>query len=481
MLILPLPARPDWSRPPLVTLGLMLLCVIVFVVGQGGDEERDAAAISFYANSVLPDLELPAFIADLRTRGRSVDADSLERALAGTDPRRVLETMSADRDFMRRLKGGQIITPADARYADWRSARTRYEALRAKVFTEKWSLNAGTPTPATVLSHMFLHGDIMHLAGNLAVLFIVGYTVEAALGGLVFLGLYLLGGVGAAVPDLLFAADRVGYGLGASGAISAVMAAYLVLFGLRRIRFFYWFAFFFGTVRWPALAILPVWIGNELLQRFVFDPHGQVNYLAHFGGFVAGALLAGAYRWRRAGATAESVERIDADLAFAQLHERAVAHVAQMQFDLAAQRYRSLVELRPGDDALLAEYLRVARLTRDESALQDASVRLIERAATPGSAVDALALAQALQGSAAASVRLSNAGWSRLAQGLIAGGAFDAAEALALKLVARDAAGDVAAGVLGSLARALRDAGQAERAERVKRLLLQRYPQLARL
>ena len=307
MLILPLPARPDWSRPPIATLTLMLLCVLVFVFGQGGDEKRDAAAIDFYATSVLPKHELPAFVEDLRARGREDEADKLAPALDTREARRVLETMSADRDFMRRLHADQIVKPTDLYYEAWRAARQRYEALRAKVFTERWSLHPGEPTVATLMSHMFLHADIMHLAGNLAVLFIVGYTVEAALGAFGFLALYLLGGLGAAVPDLLFAADQVGYSLGASGAISAVMAAYLVLFGLRRIRFFYWLVFVFGTVSWPALVILPVWIGNELLQRFLFDPHGRVNYLAHFGGFVAGALLAGLYRWRRAGATADSV------------------------------------------------------------------------------------------------------------------------------------------------------------------------------
>ncbi len=481
MLILPLPPRPDWSRPPVVTLALMLACILIFVFGQGGDDEREAAAIKYYGSAGLPDTELPAYLADLRSRGRDVQAHKLETALKGGEGRLVLETMEFDRAFMQRLHADQVIKPSDQGYEAWRDARQRYEALRGKVFTERWSLKPGEPRAGSLLGHMFLHGDIMHLAGNMVVLFIVGYTVEAALGAWGFLALYLVGGLGAAVPDLLFAGDRVGYSLGASGAISAVMAAYLVLFGLRKIRFFYWLIFVFGTVSWPALAILPVWIGNELLQRFVLDPHGQVNYLAHFGGFVSGALLAGLYRWRKAGGTAQSVERMDADAATAQLRARAVELVSGLQFERAAQCYRQLVVRLPDDEGLLAEHLRVAGLARDAGLQREAAALVLKSASRLATTMDGAVLAQALTLAEAAPPRMSLGAWSRVAMRLLACEEFDAAEALALRLVSRDAAGEAAPKVLNGLVRALQEAGQPERAERARRLLKQRYPQLVTL
>ena len=152
-----------------------------------------------------------------------------------------------------------------------------------------------------------------------------------------------------------------------------------------------------------------------------------------------------------------------------------------MQFDRAALRYRELVALRPNDDALLAEYLRVAGLTREAAVLADAAARLVERAATPGSTIDGAALTLALRQLSSVPPRLSNSAWGRVAMRLIACDEFDAAESLALKLVARDAAGDVVPKVLSRLVHALRDVGQSERAERANRLLIQRYPQVARL
>jgi hypothetical protein len=81
-------------------------------------------------------------------------------------------------------------------------------------------------------------------------------------------------------------------GIGASGAIAGLMGMYSVIYGFRRIRFFYSIGFYFDYVSLPAIVLLPLWIGNELFQLLYYSG-SSINYLAHLGGLVSGAALAG--------------------------------------------------------------------------------------------------------------------------------------------------------------------------------------------
>lgn len=470
MLILPLPARPDWGRPPLATLLIMLLCLIAFLM-QGRDQQRSADAWRFYQQSGTAKLEMAAYLADLERRGQADKLAALRPRAAADQPFAAYREMEGDADFMMRLRGNRVITPASPDYPAWRSNRTRFEALRARVVTENYGLKGEEPRPATLFTHMFLHGDVMHLSGNMAVLFIVGYTVEAALGPLGFLGLYLLGGLGAALPDLLLpAVGRLS--IGASGAISAVMAAYLVLFGQRRINFFYWLFFFFGTVRWPALAILPIWLANELLQNFVFDRGGHINYMAHFAGLLSGALLIGAYRWRRRGKSAEIVHRQDVDQAIEAIRQRADDHLADMQFGPAALQYKKLFAEHPqAGTGIAAEYLHIARLARQPELLADAHRQLLYAASRNPRSIEPALLATALNGGPGSVPKLSAARWESLLARLIDGRQLDAAEDLVLRLFAQADLRPAVSRQGNRLADAFTASGQIERAAPVLRLL----------
>ena len=461
MLILPLPARPDWSRPPIATLTIMILCLIAFLM-QGSDQQRSAAAWRFYQESGTAKLELSAYQADLQAQGK--------KPLNG-HPEMIYRKMEDDFGFMQRLRGNRVITPAHPEYAKWRSDRTHFEALRARVVTENYALNGREPTITSLFSHMFLHGDIMHLSGNMAVLFVVGYTVEAALGPLGFLALYLLGGLGAALPDVMMPSDAYRLSLGASGAISAIMAAYLVLFGKRRINFFYWLIFFFGTARWPALAILPIWLANELLQNFVFNRGANINYMAHFAGLLSGALLIGVYRWRRRGKTAEIVHRQDDEQAIGELRQRAEDLVAKMQFGPAALQYKRLFAEYPQQVAgdLATEYLRIARLSRQDELEADARRQLLLAAARQPKSVAPALLADVLQG--ANTPRLSATQWDSLLARLIDSRQFDTAENLLLRLFPHQDIRSTTLRQANRLINAFEAAGLTERAAPLHRLL----------
>ncbi len=156
---------------------------------------------------------------------------------------------------------------------------------------------ATVPALLTVLSSMFLHGSFLHLAGNMLYLWIFGNNVEDALGHGRFLAFYALSGLAAALAQALHAPDSTIPMIGASGAISGVLAAYLLYYPHARVTVLVPLGFLVYTARWPAVAVLGLWfliqVGSSLLAR---PDQPGVAWLAHVGGFVAGLLLAALWR-----------------------------------------------------------------------------------------------------------------------------------------------------------------------------------------
>jgi membrane associated rhomboid family serine protease len=143
-----------------------------------------------------------------------------------------------------------------------------------------------------LVSSMFLHGGIAHIIGNMVFLYIFGDNIEDRFGHFKYLILYLFWGIAAGIIHSFYAVS-VGGGeipaVGASGAISGVLGAYLVLFPRAKI-FTIITAFFITTVRIPALAYIPIWFILQVVFS-ILNPEGGVAYLAHIGGFVVGAAV----------------------------------------------------------------------------------------------------------------------------------------------------------------------------------------------
>jgi membrane associated rhomboid family serine protease len=154
-----------------------------------------------------------------------------------------------------------------------------------------------------VFSSMFLHGGWAHILGNLLFLWIFGGRVEDRLGRVKFLLFYLAGGLAAAAGQTLenpASADPV---IGASGAISAVLGAYLVLYPRSRIQSLVFLGFFYQLLAVPAAALLIYWFLLQVIDGIAAlgstDLTGGVAVFAHIAGFVAGALMVLPLRLRR--------------------------------------------------------------------------------------------------------------------------------------------------------------------------------------
>jgi hypothetical protein len=195
----------------------------------------------------------------------------------------------------------------------------------------------------------------------MAILFIVGYMVEETLGKWRYLAFYLLAGIGAAGFDLVFNATRMMPGIGASGAISGVMAMFVALYGLRRIRFFYWVLIYFNFFRAPAIIILPLWIANELYQ-YLFNHGSNINYMAHLGGLVAGAALIGAQRFFGKARLVVPRQEAPIDPLPGEL-ARIDKLLGALRVDEARQALGRLAETHPHDLLVVNRYYKVARNT----------------------------------------------------------------------------------------------------------------------
>ena len=147
------------------------------------------------------------------------------------------------------------------------------------------------PIWLTLLTSMFMHGGWLHILGNMLFLFIFGDNVERAFGHVKYLAFYLVCGLVAGLAQVYSDTTSVVPSLGASGAISGVLAAYLVMFPNNPVRVLVLLRFIPWIFSVPALVMIGLWAVLQFINAFSGQTDG-VAYVAHIGGFVAGFLLA---------------------------------------------------------------------------------------------------------------------------------------------------------------------------------------------
>ena len=202
-----------------------------------------------------------------------VDASALVAAVgSGIDPREIL-AFASGRLQESALRGGAI----------------PYEILTFHDI----ELRDVVQPPFTILTSMFLHGGIGHIASNMLFLWIFGKNVEDALGRSRFVAFYLVSGIAAALVQTVAAAasdDLLVPMVGASGAIAGILAAYLVLLPRSRVMTLVIFVFFVRIVPVPASFFIGLWFAMQV-AAVIFGGAAGVAVFAHVGGFVAGYLL----------------------------------------------------------------------------------------------------------------------------------------------------------------------------------------------
>lgn len=294
MIILPVEKRIDWSNPPIVLAFLIILNSFIYFFYQLDDQKNLDNAIQSYTESGLLNIEYKLYIDYLKESDQLNKAHDFEDAYANEEHDYLIINLLHDLEFRHYLDEEVTNLIFVEQYGDWLSARKTVNDMVDDLSYFRFGLIPARCHIFNLVSHQFMHGNFMHLLGNMIFLVMCGFVVEAAIGHLRFIIFYLLSGVAGGL--LHSAADFTSYMplVGASGAISGVMAMYLAVFKLKKIEFFYWFFAFVGYFRAPALILLPIYIAMELVQLFSAG-ESNVAFLAHVGGFIAGSVLIGLF------------------------------------------------------------------------------------------------------------------------------------------------------------------------------------------
>jgi membrane associated rhomboid family serine protease len=146
----------------------------------------------------------------------------------------------------------------------------------------------------TLLTAMFMHGSWLHILGNMVFLWAFGPAIEDTMGRMRFLVFYLVGGIVAMLAQVAGSPASTVPCIGASGAIAAVMGAFIVLYPRDRIRSFVWILVFVSIARIPAALLIGIWFVIQLLDAGAVAKvqTSGVAYLAHVGGFLFGVVTA---------------------------------------------------------------------------------------------------------------------------------------------------------------------------------------------
>jgi membrane associated rhomboid family serine protease len=272
--VLPLKDNNPTSRFPIVTVALIAACIAVFVWQLNFPTEQRLDQAGFGA----------------------IDQSALEY---GAIPYRITHPDAGD------CAVGAAAEPAPGQFqAGVVCPGTRdYVAAQARSDQNPGS-NLGPFTIdqaswwVTLFTSMFMHGGLLHIAGNLLFLWVFGNNIEDRLGRLRFLAFYLLAGLIAVYAQALIDTSSTAPTIGASGAIAGVLGAYALLYPAARVLTLIFIIFFVTLIEIPALILLAVWFVLQFLPalgQVAVDPGGGegVAYFAHVGGFVFGLAVAG--------------------------------------------------------------------------------------------------------------------------------------------------------------------------------------------
>jgi len=155
----------------------------------------------------------------------------------------------------------------------------------------------------TIVTAMFMHAGWLHILANMVFLWAFGPAIEDAMGRFRYLAFYLVGGVVAMLAQVAGSPGSTVPCLGASGAIAAVMGAFIVIYPRDRIRTFVWILIFIRVTYIPAVVLIGVWFLLQLLSvvgSVATVESGGVAYLAHVGGFLFGVVTARLWKRRTA-------------------------------------------------------------------------------------------------------------------------------------------------------------------------------------
>ena len=374
MLAIPLSGKISWRNPPFMTVLLIILNIFIYFAFQYNEEEKLVTATEYYFESGLAELEVSRYLT--HRQGETVIKQPVPQFSSRDDQLlvKMYLKMMSDETFLHLLLSDQIIKPTDSEYRAWKSMRWDYQDKMDQVVSWHYGLRPAAPRLETWFSHMFLHGGIGHLLGNMIFLWLIGCMIEFGSGRFQFIALYLLGGLAAA--GLFWALNRYSQTplVGASGAISAIMGAFCVYYGLKKVRIFLTLGFYFNYLKFPALMMLPIWIGYEIFQMLTMKG-SNVAYAAHIGGLAGGAgltfLLSKIPHAVDRDAFEDDVEGDEP------IMEQALRHMRNLEFDDARELFNQILAKTPANVEVMRHLFVMERQVPESDTFHKIAGRLL--------------------------------------------------------------------------------------------------------
>lgn len=378
MFFIPFFRKVEWSNPPLITILLILANCLIFIIFQSRDDEYTEQAYEFYLQSELPDIEIPLYFDYLNRNQQSQKVDAYQALLDSApvvnqsddkqqdeininqDPRlAVAVPMQQDSRFMERLKNGSLFAKPH-QFNTWKILHAQFDNKMQKAVWYSYGLKPTEPTVLTYFTNMFLHGGWSHLIGNMVFLFVIGFVVEYAMGRTAYFTAYIIAGLcGGLLYVLLNSASQTAT-VGASGAIAGLMGMYTVLFGVRKINFFYFILVYFDYIKAPAIILFPIWLGQQVIQLLMETEQG-VNYYAHIGGLCSGAVSAFVAKSFLRNTNDDYMDQNDKEDALKQRQEQGLNLLAQLKFSEAAKIFAVLAAEHPNNRDILVQWYNAAK------------------------------------------------------------------------------------------------------------------------
>ena len=317
-------------RWPVITIGLIVLNTLIFLTTHGTMEQQSPELGSTKAHIILlagmhPELNMAP---QARQLVDNFKADNpTEWAQVQSPTRNLIDGWDA------RIR---LMEDPAALQAEMDSLSTKYSELATGSLQEKYAFVPAHPRALAYLTANFLHGGWLHLIGNMWFLWLAGFVLEDVWGRPLFTVFYLIAGAVALQFYAWTNPNSIIPCVGASGAVAALMGAFLVRFPKMKIEMM-WILGFFRTYRFQASAywLLPLWVVMEVFYGSLFGKMSGVAHWAHVGGFVFGAL--GAVALRYSGLETHVHKKVEKELTWAcdPEIERANQHMEHGQLDEA--------------------------------------------------------------------------------------------------------------------------------------------------
>jgi len=294
MLLLPIRhEKMQGRRWPVITVAVIALNFVAFLGTHWRIHAQDVKTVEVRAHILMlsamhPELTVTADAQEFVAHFRQKSPDIWKRV--GSPKRQIADRWDAK---MRLMEDPAVLQ------GEMDSLDQQYSELLQDSILQRYAVVPAHPAPISYLTANFLHGGWLHLIGNMWFLWLAGTVLEDTWGRVIYPIFYLLSGVMALLFHVWSDPASLVATLGASGAVAALLGAFLVRFPQTKIEMRWYFGFFFQSYKFTARAywLLPLWLAMEIFSGTIFGASSGVAHWAHVGGFVFGAVGAVGLRY----------------------------------------------------------------------------------------------------------------------------------------------------------------------------------------